>query len=89
MVLGLNISGSRRNTPSGQLDVWIPKSKLAQVLGTSPSAVKDAIKGPLVIEMDAPDNHDDCILRLKSIGDADHLLTTLRQQFDSNPPAGT
>ena len=82
MVLGLNVSGVRRNTPSGQLDVWIPKAKLGQVLGSSANEVREILKGPLVLEPDAPDNHDDCILRLKSGGDADYLVQLLKKQFD-------
>jgi len=85
MVFGINVSGQRRNTPAGELDVWIPKSALSQVLGLPEQPVKDLLMNLPVLEMNASDNKDDCIVRMKDQQAADAVSKELQDAFGKHP----
>jgi len=85
MVFGINVSGQRRNTPAGELDVWIPKSALGQVLGLPEQPVKDLLMNLPVLEMNASDNKDDCIVRMKDQQAADAVAKQLQDAFEKHP----
>lgn len=61
MVLGVNVSGKRKDTPIGQLDIWIPVATLAQVLGVSDTQAKEMLNKLPVLEIKGAD----AIVRLK------------------------
>lgn len=75
-LFGVNISGSRRNTPAGQLDVWIPTKNVAEVAGKDQSVVRSALnlEGPQVVA----DEKIDLVLRLSNPDDCKALVNTLR-----------
>jgi hypothetical protein len=61
MVLGVNVSGQRKDSPIGQLDIWIPIGSLAQVLGVSEAQAKEMLNKLPILEMKGAD----AIARLK------------------------
>jgi hypothetical protein len=73
MVFGVNVSGRRRSTPDNQLDIWIPKSTSAQVLDLPEKQVEHLLKELPILEMNASDYRDDCIIRLKDQPTADSV----------------
>jgi len=84
-VFGVNISGQRRTTPLGQLDIWIPKSALGQVLDLPEQQTKDLLMKLPVLEMFATDYKDDCIVRLENQQAADSTAKLLQDWFEKYP----
>lgn len=85
MVFGVNVSGRRRSTPLSELDIWIPKSTLGQVLDLQENEIKQLLKDMPVLEMNASDYKDDCIIRLKDQPTADSVSKQLQDWFDKHP----
>ena len=85
MVVGLNISGERRGSPPGCLDIWIPKHTLARVLDLPEQETKDLLAKLPVLEMVASDNKDDCIIRLENQQAADSAGKMLQEWFEKYP----
>jgi hypothetical protein len=85
MVFGVNVSGERRNTPTGQLDIWIPKHTLGRVLDLPEQQMKDLLKKLPALEMYATDNKDDCIVRLENQQAADSTAKLLQDWFEKYP----
>lgn len=61
MVLGINVSGQRNDSPVGQLDIWIPVPTLADVLGVSDVQAREMLAELPVLEMEKWD----AVVRLK------------------------
>jgi hypothetical protein len=75
MVFGVNIAGARRRPPSGELDVWIPAPKLAEVTSVSETVIRDTLKR----DFGATESGvTDCIVRLKSPDAATKLMSVIR-----------
>jgi hypothetical protein len=81
MVLGVNLSGERRDTPAAQLDIWIPVNSLAQVLAVSEQQAKDLLKQLPVLDMKT----SDCIIRLTDQQAAENIATHFRDWFTRYP----
>lgn len=81
MVLGLNVSGDRRDTPIGQLDVWFAPATLAQVLDVSESEMKSMVRELPIYEATA----NECIVRLTDTKAAEELMDRLKSWFDKYP----
>lgn len=80
MVLGINVSGDRKQTPEGQLDLWIPIPTLALIMDTSADDVKKALeKLPIYIKENV-----DWIIRLKNDVDAGNVVTVLSDFLDKH-----
>jgi hypothetical protein len=81
VVIGLNISGQRKQTPEGQLDVWLPIPSIATVTGTSVEEVRNALDPLPVLVREAVD----WVVRLKSESDAEMVVRLLSEYFVSHP----
>jgi hypothetical protein len=81
MVLGVNVSGQRRTSPVGQLDVWIPTATLAGVLGLSDTQIKEMINRLSGLEM----RGSDAIVRLKDERSARELANQMEAWFQKYP----
>jgi len=84
MVLGVNVSGRRKDSPIGQLDVWIPIATLAQVLGLSDIRVKEMLNKLPILEMKGAD----AIVRLKDERSAREVTKQIEDWFEQNPGLG-
>ena len=81
MVLGVNVSGDRRATPTGQLDIWIPVATLTQVLGVPQPQAKQMLQKLPVLELKT----SDCIIRLNNKEAAEAVVKQIKQWFDEYP----
>lgn len=80
MILGVNVSGERRDIPTGQLDIWIPANSLAQVLGVPEQQTKALLKQLPVFDMKS-----DCIIRLHNAREAEAVAHQVKQWFLKYP----
>jgi phage gp36-like protein len=85
MVLGVNVSGKRKDSPIGQLDIWIPIATLAQVLGVSDTQAREMLKKLPVLEMKGLD----AIVRLKDERSAQEAAKQIQGWFEKSPVAKT
>jgi Endonuclease NucS len=81
MVLGVNVSGRRKDTPTGQLDIWIPVGTLAQVLGVSENQAKEMLNKLPLLEMKGAD----AIARLKDERAAQEVSKQIAAWFQKYP----
>ncbi|HWS17155.1 MAG TPA: endonuclease NucS domain-containing protein [Candidatus Elarobacter sp.] len=81
MILGVNVSGERRDTPAGQLDIWIPANTLAQVLAVSEQEAKTLLRQLPIFDMKS----SDCIIRLQSPHEAESVADHIKQWFVKYP----
>jgi hypothetical protein len=81
MVIGLNVSGQRKQTPEGQLDLWLPVPSIAAVTDTSAEEVRQAL-GPLPVYLK---ENVDWIVRIKSENDAEMVVQVLSDYFYAHP----
>jgi hypothetical protein len=44
MIFGVNVSGQQMNAPPGELDVWIPVTRLAASTGIDPAEVRETLE---------------------------------------------
>jgi hypothetical protein len=75
MIFGVNVAGGRRRPPSGELDVWVPAPRLAEVTSVSEAAIRDALKKGFAA---TESGVTDCIVRLKSPEAATNLVSLIR-----------
>jgi hypothetical protein len=75
MIFGLNIGGGRRHPPPGELDVWIPVPKLAEVTSIPESTIRETLKKDFAA---TESGTTDCIIRLKSPEAAVKLVSVIR-----------
>jgi hypothetical protein len=80
MVLGINVSGERKQTPQGQLDVWLPIPSLALVADISVDEAKKAFEKLPTLAKESID----WIVRLKSEADAENAVAVLSKFFETN-----
>lgn len=80
MILGINVSGERRQSPLGRLDIWVPVPSMAAVAGTSVSDVESILE-PLPVFQKGYD----WILRLESENEAHRVVETLSRFFELHP----
>jgi hypothetical protein len=88
MILGVNISGGRRRSPPpnpGELDVWIPAPRLAEVVSISEAEIRNTLHDRFAAS-DA--GATDCIVRLKDPEQAHTLILLLREWIRRPPPTG-
>jgi hypothetical protein len=81
MVLGINVSGQRRQTPEGQLDIWLPVQSIATVTGAPVEEVRGALSK---LPVYAKENVD-WIARLKSKIEAETVVSVLADFFTKHP----
>lgn len=81
MVLGLNISGQRKQTPDGQLDIWLPVASIAAVSETSIEEVQHALTQLPVYAKEAVD----WIVRVKDEDQAELAVRVLSEYFEAHP----
>jgi hypothetical protein len=80
MVLGINVSSKRKDTPDGQLDIWLPIPTLALVTDTSVDDVKKALEKLPIYSKE----NIDWIIRLKNEADAEKAVTVLSGFLDNH-----
>jgi hypothetical protein len=78
MVLGVNVSGKRENSPVGNLDIWIPIKTLAQVFGVSETQAKEMLDKLPVLEM----KEGDAVVRLKDERSAYEVAKQIKGWFE-------
>lgn len=81
MVLGVNVSGRRKDSPIGQLDIWIPIGTLAQVLGVSETQAKEMLKNLPVLDVRGAD----AIVRLEDERSAQEVAKAIEGWFQNYP----
>jgi hypothetical protein len=81
MVLGINVSGKRKQTPMGELDLWIPIQTLAEVANTSQEDVRKSLDHLPIFMKESTD----WIFRLKNANEAEKLVAALSAFFDKYP----
>lgn len=81
MILGVNVSGKRKDSPVGQLDIWIPISTLAQVLGVAETQAKEMLDNLPLLEIKGAD----AIVRLKDERSAHHVASQIEAWFEKFP----
>jgi hypothetical protein len=86
MILGVNVVGARRRPPLGELDVWIPVAKLAEVVAIPGEEIRSALKRDFAV---ADGGTTDCIVRLKSAQEAEDLIALLRRWIATCPTTDT
>ena len=75
MIFGVNIAGGRRRPPPGELDVWIPVTKLSEVIAVPEDKIRQDLKQGFVA---TDSGTTDCIVRLKSPEAAQSLVALIR-----------
>jgi hypothetical protein len=78
MILGVNVSGRRKDSPSGQLDIWIPIATLAQVLGVPETQAREMLSKLPILEMKGAD----AIVRLKDERPAQEVAKQIEGWFE-------
>jgi len=81
MVLGVNVSGQRKASPPGQLDIWIPIETLAQVLCVSENQAREMLSKLPILEMKGVD----AIVRLKDDRSAQEVAKQVEGWFQKYP----
>jgi hypothetical protein len=79
-LFGVNASGERKNTPSGQLEVWIPVKNLAELANQDAATVRS------VLTQDHPllaAEKTDFVMRLSNTGEASALVDRLTKWASS------
>jgi hypothetical protein len=82
MILGLNVAGSRRRTPLGEFDVWIPVPRLAEVVSVPEAEIRNTLHERFAAT-DA--GATDCIVRLSDPERAQELVSLLREWLETRP----
>lgn len=75
MVCGVNVAGGRYEAPQGELDVWIPVAKLAEVSGTQETEIRQALKHDFSV---TEGGTTDYVLRLNDTKKAAELVQRIR-----------
>ncbi len=84
-LFGVNVSGQRKKTPNGQLDIWIPIKNLVEVTGQDESVMRDVfVEDQLQL---IAEEKIDLIMRLSNADEAQVLVDRLRGWTPSAPPA--
>ena len=81
MILGVNVSGQRKNSPAGELDIWIPVPSLAEVLGVAETQAKQMVADVGVLELQG----SDAILRFKASNVAQTAAKQVKKWFEDFP----
>ena len=85
LILGVNIAGEKHNSRSGELDVWIPASKLPEIVSVSEEEIRKALKaGFAAIDIGATE----CLVRLKAPEQAQALVSLVRGWLQTPVPDG-
>ena len=74
-VFGINVSGARKSTPDGQLDVWIPVKNLAEAVAQREDAVRGLLKSHFQV---IAEQEIDYVIRLRSVEEAMALITQIQ-----------
>jgi hypothetical protein len=74
-LFGINVSGKRKNTPVGNLDIWIPIKNVAEVTNQDPSVVRSAIDSEKFQVL--AQEKIDLVIRLNKAGEAEALISRL------------
>ena len=79
MVIGINVAGKRKQTPQGQLDIWIPVQSMASVTALSVDVVREALDAlPVFVKENL-----DWIIRVADENEAEKVVATLADIFES------
>ena len=74
-VFGINVSGARKDTPYGQLDVWIPVKNLAEAVCQPEDAVRGLLRSNFQV---IAEQEIDYVIRLRSVEEAMALITQIQ-----------
>jgi len=85
MVLGINVSGERKKTPDGQLDLWLPVPAIAAVTDSTVEAVCQKLDRLPIFAKESVD----WIVRLKNDVEAENALETISRIFEEADALGT
>jgi hypothetical protein len=80
-LFGVNVSGDRKATPVGQLDVWIPIKNLAEVAKQEESVIRTAVR-EVHFQLVAEEKLD-TVIRLSKTDDAQALVNLLLEWASS------
>jgi hypothetical protein len=72
----VNIAGGRRSPPLGELDVWLPVTKLPEVVGASAEKIREALKREFAT---TEAGVSECVVRLKSPDEAQKFVSLVRE----------
>ena len=81
-VFGVNISGERRKTPPGSLDVWIPTGGLSEVAGMKEESIRGAINQGHSVQHSTD---FDLVVRIHSAEQAQDLVNELKGWVSASP----
>jgi Endonuclease NucS len=80
MIVGVNVSGGRRRSPPGELDIWTAPSKLAELVSVPEKQIRDELKNGFQAT-DA--GTSECVVRLNSEEAAQRLVALFRSWLNS------
>jgi len=83
MIVGVNVSGQRRQAPDGTLDVWTFVPKLAELFGIDAEAIRTTLAQEFETVLNGP---AEFILRLRSSNDAERLVGLIHKWVSRSLP---
>jgi hypothetical protein len=82
MIVGVNVAGGRRSPPLGELDVWLPVTKIPEVIAVREEKIRNALQR----EFAATDaGATECVVRLKSPEEAQKFVSLIRGWIETPP----
>jgi len=81
VAFALNVSGNIRKTPHGQLDLWITPNRFANILDISKAQAAKLLRALPLLEL----KPNRCIIRLRTVKDADKVAHQLQSWFEKYP----
>ncbi len=82
MVCGINVSGDRRGTPVGQVDLWVRTKELAEVTELEPSDIQNRLRAS---KLPITEAGNDFIIRIDSESQARQFVDLLKTLFQEHP----
>jgi hypothetical protein len=75
MILGMNVAGGRRRPPPGEMDVWMPVTRLSEVVAVPEDRIRETLKRDFAA---TESGVTDCIVRLKSSEESQRLVSLIQ-----------
>jgi|HubBroStandDraft_6_1064221.scaffolds.fasta_scaffold286953_2 hypothetical protein len=76
MIVGVNVAGGRRGPPPGELDVWMPVTKLSELVAIPQENIREVLKRDFAT---TERGITECVIRLKSPEEAQKLVAHIRE----------
>ena len=80
MIVGVNVSGGRRRSPPGELDIWTAPTKLAELVSVPENQIRKELKNGF---QSTDSGTSECIVRLNSEEAAQRLVSLFRSWLNS------